>query len=118
MTQVQVVLAFYEYLGERTNVYAELYAVWRGLELAGDLGYTKIWIEVDASAVIAMIHSSTRGHWQHQHIMLRIRTLLKRIDYKLTHIYREGNGPADFLADEACRMRRSWILNSDQRLFE
>ncbi|KAL0434551.1 UNVERIFIED_CONTAM: hypothetical protein Slati_2789400 [Sesamum latifolium] len=104
------------FLGEQTNVYAELFAVYRGLDIAIEMGISTLWIETDASAIISIINSTTRGHWKHQHLLMKIHGLLGKIEYKLTHIYREGNGVADYLANEACRLQQHQFISSNQQI--
>ncbi|KAL0290757.1 UNVERIFIED_CONTAM: hypothetical protein Scaly_2659600 [Sesamum calycinum] len=63
-----------------------------GLDIALEMGISRLWIKTDASAIISIINSTTRGHWKYQHLIMRIHDLLGKIEYKLTHIYREGMG--------------------------
>ncbi|KAL0423375.1 UNVERIFIED_CONTAM: hypothetical protein Sradi_0872300 [Sesamum radiatum] len=53
--------AFYEFLGEQTNVYAELFVAYRGLDIALEMGISRLWIETDASAIISIINSTTQA---------------------------------------------------------
>ncbi|KAL0312847.1 UNVERIFIED_CONTAM: hypothetical protein Sradi_5684000 [Sesamum radiatum] len=43
-----VLVVFSEFMGVKTNVQTELTTILRGLELAVDMGYNKVWIEIDA----------------------------------------------------------------------
>ncbi|KAL0295687.1 UNVERIFIED_CONTAM: hypothetical protein Scaly_3092700 [Sesamum calycinum] len=87
-----------------------------GLDIALEMGISRLWIKTDASAIISIINSTTRGHWKYQHLIMRIHDLLGKIEYKLTHIYREGNGVADYLANEACRLQQHRFISCDQQI--
>lgn len=49
--------------------------------------------------MVSLISSGRPGSWQIQHTLTRIRNRLQDLDYFITHIHREGNRPADHLAE-------------------
>lgn len=85
-----------------TNMAVETWAIVKGLELCWEAGIRQIWIETDALSVIHLINTPGKGHWTLQHYLSRARKLVKKFDAKITHIFREGNQVADFLANLAC----------------
>ncbi|KAL0413166.1 UNVERIFIED_CONTAM: hypothetical protein Sradi_1518300 [Sesamum radiatum] len=105
----RLILAFYEFFGDQTNTYAELYGVVRGLQLAWEKGCHNVWVEVDAMAVLQIIKSE-KGDWRLQSQLTRIRMLKRKLNLCFTHVYREANQPADFLANSACTMKDSKII--------
>ncbi|KAL6570166.1 hypothetical protein OROMI_014680 [Orobanche minor] len=48
-------ITFSEFLGDRTNNFAELYAIWRGLEFCIDNHFDKVWVEVDSKIALSLI---------------------------------------------------------------
>ncbi|KAI3473730.1 hypothetical protein Pfo_031188 [Paulownia fortunei] len=109
------ILAYHEYIGDQNSIYAEIFALTRGLELAKEQGISKLWIEIDAQVVINLITSmKAQGHWKLQEMLAKCKNIMKQMHTRITHIYREGNKVADFLANEACNTQTSRILTSQQ----
>ena len=53
---------------------------------------------MDAAAVVAVFTLGRGGAADVRHHMARIRTLLSQLQVRFSHIHREGNRAADFLA--------------------
>ncbi|KAK4385848.1 hypothetical protein Sango_2708800 [Sesamum angolense] len=85
-----------------SNVQAELKAIFRGLQNCKDNGLHKIWIEVDVLNVIKILENPYQGAWNLQHLLQKIRTLMRSLETKISYIYREGNQVAYFFANQAC----------------
>ncbi|KAL2248544.1 UNVERIFIED_CONTAM: hypothetical protein Sindi_2328100 [Sesamum indicum] len=47
-------------------------------------------------------------------MLTHIRLMLKKVEYKITHIYREGNKAADYLANLACSTNSSKLLRGEE----
>ncbi|KAL6510625.1 hypothetical protein OROHE_021242 [Orobanche hederae] len=100
------VLCFWEFIGVQTNIFAELHGIWRGLQLCLDKGLDNIWVEVDSSAIaLKLILNKSTAQWQAQILIYKILNLLEKLNTHFSHIYREGNSVADFLADQGCDHR-------------
>ncbi|KAL0440710.1 UNVERIFIED_CONTAM: hypothetical protein Sradi_0009900 [Sesamum radiatum] len=95
-----IIVMYYVYLGVQTNYFAELAARVKGLEIAAEEVYSLVWVELDTLAVIWMIQSG-KGPWYTQ-LLARICILRRTIELRFTHIFREGNKAADYLANLAC----------------
>lgn len=80
-------------------LYAELYAILYGLTVASNLGISKLWIEIDALIVINILSKVFSYFPSIYYIVKRIITSLNLFDYKISHIMREGNKYADWLAN-------------------
>ncbi|CAA0829347.1 Polynucleotidyl transferase- ribonuclease H-like superfamily protein [Striga hermonthica] len=81
---------------------AQLWGLYRGLQLAWGLGARHVLMEVDNSSVVAMVSGTEVNLDLHETIIQAIRELLKKEWYvRLAHIYREGNFSADKLASLA-----------------
>ncbi|CAN0925767.1 Putative ribonuclease H protein At1g65750, partial [Linum grandiflorum] len=91
--------AFAANYGNCTITRAELRAVWYDLQLAWDMGYTNVNLQVDSEVVVSLIQSTGVTDLRHQTCIEGLRNVLGR-DWmvKITHTYREGNRVADFLA--------------------
>ncbi|KAL6580845.1 hypothetical protein OROMI_006768 [Orobanche minor] len=104
-------IMFSEFLGERTNNYSEVYAIWRGLELCFG-HHTKVWVETDSSIAINLIKKKNTSHWQLQGLLCKIWDLMEKMEVHITHIFREGNVIVDWLANEGCIRRVSFCTMS------
>ncbi|XP_057775250.1 uncharacterized protein LOC130994229 [Salvia miltiorrhiza] len=78
---------------------AELLRVISAIQLAHRWGWNKLWFEADSSYVVHILSTkSTRVPWRFKAIWNQALLLLERIDYRISHIFREGNVPADIMA--------------------
>ncbi|KAL0455230.1 UNVERIFIED_CONTAM: hypothetical protein Slati_0862200 [Sesamum latifolium] len=84
----KVMVAFYEFLGLNRSIYAELFAVYWGMQLALDLGIQKLKVEMDASTRLKIIYSTTRGNWKLQHLLIQIRNMQVEMETDFAHIHR------------------------------
>ncbi|KAL0281808.1 UNVERIFIED_CONTAM: putative ribonuclease H protein, partial [Sesamum radiatum] len=109
----RVIFAFQEPLGINTNTQAELSAINRGLQICRDKGFRKIWIEINAKTIIMLISSPRQGAWNLQNTLQRIRNIQSQMTYRISHIFREGNQAADFLANQACSEQQLCIFQED-----
>ena len=91
-----------------TNNEAEFMAVYQGLKIARRNGYRKLEIEGDSTMVINAIRQLIQGKswekvvesWRSASTVRDIGELLTNIDFMITsHVRREGNKPADYLAN-------------------
>ncbi|KAK6115235.1 hypothetical protein DH2020_007504 [Rehmannia glutinosa] len=94
----RLMLAFHSSFQAVSSFHAELLALEMGLRHARRFSL-QIWIELDAAAVVTTITSGGLGSWQVQHTLIRIRNMLRDLQYSISHIHREGNRPADHLAE-------------------
>ncbi|KAH7850520.1 hypothetical protein Vadar_034267 [Vaccinium darrowii] len=77
----------------------ELWAIWRGLVLALGLGITVIWVESDAMGVVKMINKEQPYTTRASSCLKDIWSLLRKFEkYKVSHVWRESNRAADYLA--------------------
>ncbi|CAI0404027.1 unnamed protein product [Linum tenue] len=79
---------------------AELRGAVEGLQLAWDLGYRRVRVELDSRCGIHLISSNANPDHHHVSIIDRLQALA-RCDWEVvfSHVYREGNKCADFLAN-------------------
>ncbi|KAL0400828.1 UNVERIFIED_CONTAM: putative ribonuclease H protein [Sesamum latifolium] len=105
----RMVLAFATGLDIQTNIFAELFAIVKGLQMAREADCTQLLIETDAKVVLQLIAKDT-GAWYVQHLLTRLRILRRGITIVFSHVYREGNQPADYLANQACQLNMDLVL--------
>ena len=83
-----------------SNNLVELKALEEGLKICSDLGLSKIVIEGDSQIILNAIRKKTTPNWVLNSRLEWIILLLDHFeDIKIEHIYREGNGKADSLAN-------------------
>ncbi|KAL0407591.1 UNVERIFIED_CONTAM: putative ribonuclease H protein [Sesamum latifolium] len=110
----EVIFAFYDFIREATNMYAEVYGLFKTLQVCQAENFNRIWIEVDAINLIRLIKEPTKGHWSLQHMLSHINLFLKRMEFRISHIYREGNKAADHLANLACSIKSTKVFRGDE----
>lgn len=96
-----MILAFYEFMGDISILEAEIYAIWRALFLPN---WYSVCIETDSKTAVNLIKSLKSGPWNCQAMVISIRKLIMEMGASVTHIIREGNRGADYVA-------RKGILN-------
>ncbi|KAL8557851.1 hypothetical protein ACS0TY_005088 [Phlomoides rotata] len=92
-----LLLAFHTSLVVTSSFDAELQTLLHGLHLARRFD-APVWIELDSLEVVRLLLTNRPGPWQVQHTLVRIRTLMAQFRTRVTHIFREGNRPADYMA--------------------
>ncbi|PKU62326.1 Putative ribonuclease H protein [Dendrobium catenatum] len=93
-----LVLAFATPLNKCSVLVAELKAIYEALKICLSLGILKVWLEIDALIAIKEISVEKKGNFETFYIIKDIKRMLSHLDYKISHIWREGNSAADFLA--------------------
>ena len=95
-----VLCCFVTNLGRAFAFEAELIAAMTGVELACQQGWYRLWLETDSTYVEGLLCSrSTIVPWSLRNRWLRVLDLLSTLEFKVSHIYREGNGVADTLSN-------------------
>ncbi|CAN1264564.1 Putative ribonuclease H protein At1g65750 [Linum perenne] len=92
--------AFSTNLGRCSITRAELRGIIGGLNLAWDAGARRVMVQVDSRAAVNLISKAGNPCHQHAGEVTLIHQLLNREwEVMISHIYREGNQAADYLAD-------------------
>ncbi|CAL1375573.1 unnamed protein product [Linum trigynum] len=93
--------AFVENLGVCTITRAEIMAAIRGLQMAWKNGYRKVLLQLDSTTAINILTSQDQIEHRYHNLVLQFQRLLQQNwEVKISHIYREGNKVADFLANK------------------
>ncbi|XP_077232361.1 uncharacterized protein LOC143869152 [Tasmannia lanceolata] len=81
----------------------EMDAILHGLELARKLNISNIWIESDSLVAVKIMNGSWDCPWRAKSLL---NTIIKRLqefhNWKVSHIWREANQPADYLSKPEC----------------
>ncbi|CAI0435089.1 unnamed protein product, partial [Linum tenue] len=95
------IAAFACNLGICSITQAELRGAAEGLQLAWDLGFRRVRVELDSRCAVHLLSSNAHPDHQHSAITDRIQALCKRDwEVALYHVYREGNKCVDYLASQ------------------
>ncbi|XP_042005793.1 uncharacterized protein LOC121754515 [Salvia splendens] len=89
--------AFYAPVAASSSFEEELLALIRGLEMAMELSI-HIWIELDSVGLVSLLSSGHLSSADFRHHMALIRSMTAQRQVRFSHIYREGNRDANFLA--------------------
>ncbi|CAN0926336.1 Putative ribonuclease H protein At1g65750 [Linum grandiflorum] len=94
------VKAFASNLGSCSITRAELRAIVDGLQLAWTLGIRRIRVQSDSMAAVSILSKGSQLDHQHAALVLQFTELCNRQwEVNLSHIYREANYAADYLAN-------------------
>ena len=100
------IMAGTRYLEQAPVLVAEATAVRDGLKSAIEAGWKRIQVEGDNKVVISAICGNITPPWQIAAIIEDTRTLSRGCDdITFTHIYRESNMAADWVAKFGCHLR-------------
>ncbi|XP_012843177.1 PREDICTED: uncharacterized protein LOC105963331 [Erythranthe guttata] len=102
-SDADAILAFHERISVSSSIAAELAALASGLRFVIQRQFTRVWIELDAEVTVRLLLHTDKGHWSLQSFLTAIRNSLSTLEYRIIHIYREGNTVADVLANLGCQ---------------
>ncbi|KAK1265510.1 hypothetical protein QJS04_geneDACA011192 [Acorus gramineus] len=77
----------------------ELMAAAKGLNRAVELGFQRVWLELDSQTVVVWIRGKGKPSLTAIPILSQIAANVSKLeDFSISHIHREGNKPANLLA--------------------
>ncbi|CAN1141562.1 Putative ribonuclease H protein At1g65750 [Linum perenne] len=95
-----LVRAFCANVGNCSITRAELRAIVEGLKLAWSLGIKKVAVQTDSAAVVAMLQADGCSVHKHAALIAEFQdTRARPWEISLSHIFREANCSADYLAN-------------------
>ncbi|CAL1356638.1 unnamed protein product [Linum trigynum] len=87
-------------LGVCSITVAELKGAAVGLQIAWDQGHRRVHLNLDSSTAVAIIKNCSDDYHRHGLLAIHVNNLLNRDwDVVVSHVYREGNCTADYLAE-------------------
>nr|KYP57109.1 Putative ribonuclease H protein At1g65750 family [Cajanus cajan] len=92
-------VGFYGSIGISNNIHAELVAMWRGLTLCWERGYSHVCCQSDCLYVVQLLQQESSHYHRYAVLLDKIKELISRHwTCQVIHILREGNFCADFFA--------------------
>ncbi|GKV06468.1 hypothetical protein SLEP1_g18364 [Rubroshorea leprosula] len=105
------IIGFSRNIGWTTSIAAELWAIRDGLEVAISKGLSKIIVEIDSKIATILIESADISLHSLGILISDCRSLLGRFaDAQISHIYREANTAADFMAKLGTSSAMNFVL--------
>ncbi|GKV23781.1 hypothetical protein SLEP1_g33477 [Rubroshorea leprosula] len=104
-------VGFSRSIGWTTSIAAELWAIRDGLEIAAGKGISKTIVETDSKVAVLLIESIDTTLHSLGTLISDCRWLLRLFtDARISHIYREANAAADFLAKLGSTSANDFVL--------
>ncbi|KAK9286474.1 hypothetical protein L1049_014871 [Liquidambar formosana] len=87
-------------MGIAYSLDAKICSIRLGLKIAWDIGFRHLWVESDCEVAVNLILLGDHSFHSSGHIILDCREyLLRNWNCRISHVHREGNKCADFLAN-------------------
>ncbi|XP_042485314.1 uncharacterized protein LOC122065562 [Macadamia integrifolia] len=90
-------------------------AIITGIEAANQFGVQSLWIECDSVIVVHLLQKKTIP-WKFRQRWINCLPYLERVEWKITHCFREANSVADILSKFAAHFETSLLVTSWQAL--
>lgn len=93
-------------------------AIWIALQVALQMAM-HVWVKADAMVVVCLLNSEKFGPAEVRHVVAQIHEFTRGRHIRFSHIHREGNRAADFLANKglhAQEMERFDQVTAPRRL--
>ena len=104
----RILLAYQQFIGVSSVVYAELYGIWKGLTLCQKTHHHEILVKSDSQVALGLIQQHSQlWKWDLINILTRILQLTQHMSVSFKHQYREGNGATDWLASVSLKKKCS-----------
>ncbi|XP_058070080.1 uncharacterized protein LOC131219096 [Magnolia sinica] len=110
------VFAFSSAYGVGSNNQAELRAIYDGIVLCLDRGFSKIIVETDSMVAAVLLSGTSATRWKWKPWVARIKSFEQTAEFVFSAIPREGNGPVDGMAREASGIQASLVTSHYQDL--
>lgn len=105
------ILGFATNFGEMPIYLAELWAAYLGIKMAVERNISFLHIELDSTVVCSAIIDCKEIHSMAHNLVLKCRSLIGQLrDFRINHIYQEGNIVADALAKHGASKLSSYAL--------
>ncbi|GKV09776.1 hypothetical protein SLEP1_g21225 [Rubroshorea leprosula] len=101
---------FNQQLGDGHAIRAELFALWKGMELAWNMGFRHIIVETDSLLAVQKLQSSSTTITSLTYWVQRCKSLMERNwTCVIRHVFREQNVCADAMASQFYHLRGSFL---------
>lgn len=103
------VIGFYGRLEDCSSLEAELWGLFKGLEMVKSQNMEALEIESDSATAINLIKGESPFQSPHKTLIQECQALLAATGCSLSHVYREGNQVADKLANVGVEQEEKWV---------
>ncbi|XP_057840465.1 uncharacterized protein LOC131050280 [Cryptomeria japonica] len=102
-------------LGTQSNHCVEASAAHIGLHMAKREGFTKVWLESDSLNIVNCLSGRMDPSWMTANLIKDCQDIINElVDFKISHLYQEGNKVADLLPNLAVGYAvTKWWSSSD-----
>lgn len=97
--QAKFLLCFAEKTKNGSAFYAELSGVLKAIELAHTYNWNCLWLECDSALVVNAFKNQSLIPWKLRNRLENCLRIVSRMNFFVSHVYREGNCCADALAN-------------------
>jgi ribonuclease HI len=105
--------AFVENLGITSSAFAELSGALKAIEIAFEKNWLNLWLETDSEIVVAAFKNPNKQiAWPLRNRWRNALWMIGQMNFIVSHIYREGNGVADLIANFGLNSSTSTSWNS------
>jgi ribonuclease HI len=105
--------AFVENLGITSSAFAELSGALKAIEIAFEKNWLNLWLETDSEIVVAAFKNPNKQiAWPLRNRWRNALWMIGQMNFIVSHIYREGNGVADLIANFGLNYSTSTSWNS------
>lgn len=106
------VFSFHKFSDLHSSLGAETRAVLDGLLLLRNPSITAIWLEIDSLQLVRILSGEAAVPWHLHYYVREIKNILHQYTFFVSHVFREGNVPADGLANEAVKEQSNKVYSS------
>lgn len=106
-----LIIAYENYYGVDSSVYAETRAVLDGLRLAKGKNISHLWIELDYLLLVEMLNGDAAIPWFLTYIFREIHSLLPPSWY-VSQVFREGNQGAKYMVNWSVDVQSSLLFEN------
>ncbi|CAL0327859.1 unnamed protein product [Lupinus luteus] len=90
---------FATYYGIQSSLHVELLTAIIAVQIAKNKGWTHLWLETDSTTVLQIFTNNLQLPWRLRNIWYQCNETLRILNFRISHIFREGNYCADQLAN-------------------
>lgn len=95
----RILQSYQAYIGPASILYAELYGIWKGLDICANMNLLQVMVDSNSKVAIDIIQKNNKQwNWKCSFLLEKILVLTKRINVIFCHVYRECNAATYWLA--------------------
>ncbi|XP_019455087.1 PREDICTED: uncharacterized protein LOC109356210 [Lupinus angustifolius] len=106
------IYAFANFLNVQHAIYAELHSAMHAVDIAFRKDWLNLWLESDSMLVLDIFSGNSNAPWKLSNDWQICKSQISQMNFKISHIFREGNTCADKLASFGISSQTNSIWNS------